>query len=293
MAIFNLGSINIDHSYRLDHLPTPGETIATRSLVSGLGGKGANQSIAIARAGGSVRHIGAVGPDGGWTVQRLAADGVDVTAIRTADNPTGHAIITVDDAAENAIILFPGANRRIGPDQVADALADARPGDWLLLQNETSAGLQAARLARDKGLCVCYCAAPFDSGAVRDILPFTDLLSVNEVEQAQLLADLAPGALDGIDRLVTFGHRGAALVNEAGTQRVAAFQVSPVDTTGAGDTFLGYALAGLDAGQPVAAVLTRAAAAAAIQVTRPGAAEAIPSGREVDAFLAEHGQGSS
>jgi len=289
MAIYNLGSINIDHSYRMDHLPAPGETIAAHTLVTGLGGKGANQSIAIARAGGTVCHIGAIGPEGGWTVDRLAADGVDVTGVVTTDTPTGHAIIAVDDRAENAIILFPGANRQVAPDQVVAMLAGARPGDWLLLQNETSAGLRAGRAARDRGLRVCYCAAPFDSAAVREILPFTDLLSVNELEEAQLLADLPAGALDGIDRLVTYGSRGAALVTGVGAVRVGAFEVTPVDTTGAGDTFLGFALAGLDAGLATDQMLRRAAAAAAIQVTRPGAAEAIPQGAEVDLFLRERG----
>lgn len=289
MAIYNLGSINIDHSYRMDHLPAPGETIAARTLQTGLGGKGANQSIAIARAGGLVRHIGAIGPEGQWTVDRLAADGVDVSHVARGEVPTGHAIIAVDDAAENAIILFPGANRQVTADQVETALGSAQPGDWLLLQNETSAGVDAARLARGRGLKVCYCAAPFDPEAVRDILPFTDLLSVNEVEEAQLRAALPQGALDGIDLLVTYGSRGAAYIAGAAATRVDAFKVAPVDTTGAGDTFLGYALSGIDAGQPLDATLTRASAAAAIQVTRPGAAEAIPMGGEVDTFLAERG----
>lgn len=289
MAIYNLGSINIDHSYRMDHLPAPGETIAARTLQTGLGGKGANQSIAIARAGGLVRHIGAIGPEGQWTVDRLAADGVDVSHVARGEVPTGHAIIAVDDAAENAIILFPGANRQVTADQVGLALRQANPGDWLLLQNETSAGVDAARRARGRGLKVCYCAAPFDPEAVRDILPFTDLLSVNEVEEAQLRAALPQGALDGIDLLVTYGSRGAAYIAGAAATRVDAFKVAPVDTTGAGDTFLGYALSGIDAGQPLDAALTRASAAAAIQVTRPGAAEAIPMGGEVDTFLAERG----
>jgi ribokinase len=289
MAIYNLGSINIDHSYRMDHLPAPGETIAARTLQTGLGGKGGNQSIAIARAGGLVRHIGAIGPEGQWTVDRLAADGVDVSHVARGEVPTGHAIIAVDDAAENAIILFPGANRLVTADQVETALGSAQPGDWLLLQNETSAGVGAARLARGRGLKVCYCAAPFDPEAVRDILPFTDLLSVNEVEEAQLRAALPQGALDGIDLLVTHGSRGAAYIAGAAATRVDAFRVVPVDTTGAGDTFLGYALSGIDAGQPLDAALTRASAAAAIQVTRPGAAEAIPMGGEVDTFLAERG----
>ncbi|WP_127560225.1 ribokinase [Nioella ostreopsis] len=289
MAIYNLGSINIDHSYRMDHLPAPGETIAARTLQTGLGGKGANQSIAIARAGGAVRHIGAIGPEGQWTVDRLAADGVDVSHVARGEVPTGHAIIAVDDAAENAIILFPGANRQVTEDQVETALGSAQPGDWLLLQNETSAGVEAARLARGRGLRVCYCAAPFDPEAVRDILPFTDLLSVNEVEEAQLRAALPQGALDGIDLLVTYGSRGAAYITGAAATRVDAFKVAPVDTTGAGDTFLGYALSGIDAGQPLDQALTRASAAAAIQVTRPGAAEAIPMGGEVDTFLSERG----
>jgi ribokinase len=289
MAIYNLGSINIDHSYRMDHLPAPGETIAARTLQTGLGGKGANQSIAIARAGGAVRHIGAIGPEGQWTVDRLAADGVDVSHVARGEVPTGHAIIAVDDAAENAIILFPSANRQVTADQVGLAIRQANPGDWLLLQNETSAGVEAARLARGRGLKVCYCAAPFDPEAVRDILPFTDLLSVNEVEEAQLRAALPQGALDGIDRLVTYGSRGAAYMAGAAATRVDAFKVAPIDTTGAGDTFLGYALSGIDAGQPLDVALTRASAAAAIQVTRPGAAEAIPMGDEVDTFLAERG----
>ena len=289
MTIYNLGSINIDHSYRMDHLPAPGETIAALTLQTGLGGKGANQSIAISRAGGAVRHIGSIGPEGQWTVHRLAADGVDVTHVVQGEVPTGHAIIAVDDAAENAIILFPGANWQVTADQVETALGSAQPGDWLLLQNETSAGVEAARLARGRGLKVCYCAAPFDPEAVRDILPFTDLLSVNEVEEAQLRAALPHGALDGIDRLVTYGSRGAAYIAGAAATRVEAFEVTPVDTTGAGDTFLGYALAGIDAGRPLEVALTRASAAAAIQVTRPGAAEAIPMGDEVDTFLAERG----
>jgi len=289
MAIYNLGSINIDHSYRLAHLPAPGETISARSLVTGLGGKGANQSIAIARAGGIVRHIGAVGPEGAWTRDRLARDGVDISHVATSDTATGHAIIAVDAAAENTIILFAGANRHITTGQVAKALNHADPGDWLLLQNETSAGVQAAQAARERGLRVCYCAAPFDSAAVRDILPYTDLLSVNELEEAQLLADLPAGALDGLDRLVTYGSRGAAHISGSDTVRVAACPVVPVDTTGAGDTFLGYALAGFDAGAAIGPALHRAAAAAAIQVTRPGAAEAIPMGEEVDAFLRNRG----
>lgn len=289
MPILNLGSINIDHVYRLASLPQPGETIAARSLTTGLGGKGANQSIAIARAGGQVRHLGAVGPGSDWALNILSDAGVDTSAVATLDTPTGHAMITVDDAAENAIVLFRGANHEIGDAQVAAALAGSVPGDWLLLQNETNAGQHAAKLAREAGLRVAYCAAPFVPEAVRAVLPYTDLLSVNALEEAQLrdaLPELVP-QLDGIALLVTYGADGAAHITPEGRVEVSAFKVDPVDTTGAGDTFLGYALAGLDDGMAVEAALRRAAAAAAIQVTRPGAADAIPTAIEVDAFLDE------
>ncbi len=285
MAIFNLGSINIDHTYLVPHLPRPGETLAASNLITGLGGKGANQSIAIARAGGQVLHIGATGPEGEWTAKVLGNAGVDIAHVSRLDIPTGHAIINVDDAAENAIVLFSGANRAITIDMVMGALAQAGPGDWLLLQNETSAGVDAAKLAKSKGLKVAYCAAPFESKAVAQILPFIDLLSVNEGEAASLAADLPDADLGSIQQLITYGAKGAALIGPEGRADVASFAVDPVDTTGAGDTFLGYSLAGFDTGLSVEDAMRRASAAAAIQVTRPGAAEAIPTADEVTAFL--------
>lgn len=288
MTIYNLGSINIDHTYSLKALPLPGETVAATGLVTGLGGKGANQSIAIARAGGAVVHIGAVGPEGGWTVDTLRSAGVDTSAVKGIATPTGHAIIMVDTAAENSIVLFPGANQQIAEDQISGALAGGRAGDWLLVQNETNGGVAAAKLARQGGLKVAYCAAPFDPRAVAALLPFIDLLSVNEVEEAQLRAELpeAETALSKIIVLVTYGAKGAAFIAPDRTDRVSAFKVDPVDTTGAGDTFLGYVLAGLDAGFPVIGALTQASAAAAIQVTKMGAAAAIPGADEVATFLA-------
>ena len=287
MTIYNLGSINIDHVYAMERLPKPGETLAATDLTTGLGGKGANQSIAIARAGGQVVHIGAIGPEGGWTRDALREAGVDTENLREVATPTGHAMITVDRAAENAIVLFPGANREIAEDQIAQALAPAAPGDWLLLQNETNGGAFAARLARDAGLRVAYCAAPFDRQAVAGMLPLTDLLSVNEGEAAALEAALPAEALADVARLVTYGAKGAAHIDGDKWQGVAAFPVTPIDTTGAGDTFLGYFLAAIDTGKHVPEALRLASAAAALQVTRKGAADAIPTRAEVDAFLAQ------
>lgn len=284
MTVYNLGSINIDHVYRVPHLPAPGETLSALAYTQGLGGKGANQSVAAARAGARCVHIGAVGPGSDWVLIAMERYGVDLAGVSTLSEATGHAIINVDPGAENAIVIYPGANRAISSAMTEAALSTARPGDSLLLQNETSAQVEAAAMGATKGLRVIYSAAPFDIAAVRAVLPHVSLLVMNEIEAEQLRA--AQGALPDIDCIITQGARGAEWIS-AGTEPLfqPAFKVVPVDTTGAGDTFIGTLAAGLDLGLDRATAMRRAAAAAAIQVTRPGAAPAIPTAAEVDAFL--------
>ncbi len=289
MTIFNLGSINADQFYGVPRLPGPGETVAATARRTGLGGKGANQSVAAARAGARVAHIGAVGMDGGWAVERLRAYGVDVRHVVVTDQPTGHAIINVDGAGENAIVIFPGANRAQDRARIDAALAEARPGDILLLQNETSCVRDTARLARAKGCRVIYSAAPFDAAAVREVADHIDILVLNAVEAAQLAAALgvAGDALPVREVLVTHGADGAVWRGDAGIVEVPGIAVTAVDTTGAGDTYLGYFAAGLDADLPVEEAMRLAAGAAALKVTRPGTADAIPARDEVEAFLAD------
>ncbi|HEY0275000.1 MAG TPA: ribokinase [Paenirhodobacter sp.] len=290
MTVFNLGSINADHVYRLPHLPAPGETLAALSYGVGLGGKGANQSVALARAGALVHHIGAIGADGRWMADRMAAAGVDCRLVAELPGASGHAIIEVDPAAENLIIIHPGANRAISAAQVLAALATARTGDWLVLQNETSAQIEAARAADAAGLRVVYSAAPFEAAAVRAVIGHIGLLIVNEIEAAQLCADFGVALRDlPVSQLVvTLGAKGAIWYDLALGTEVAAppFHVTPVDTTGAGDTFAGYLVAALAEGQPPAAAMRLASGAAALKVTRAGAADAIPARAEVEAFLA-------
>lgn len=288
MTILCVGSINVDHVYRVAQHPAPGETLADKGYTAGLGGKGANMSLAAAAAGAAVRHVGALGAEGGWCRDRLAAAGINVSGIAEVGEATGHAVIMVDDAGENIIVIHPGANRALTEIQIDAAIAQAQPGDWLLLQNETNLVPFAARAARAAGLKVAYAAAPFEPLAAAELVEHADLLAVNEVEAAQLASHLGREMSDlpVAEVLVTRGARGAVL-HGATPLEVAAFPVEPVDTTGAGDTFFGYFLAGLDTGAPADAALRRASAASAIQITRPGAADAIPSGAEVDAFLAE------
>lgn len=287
MAIYNLGSVNIDHVYRVPHLPEPGETLASTAFESGLGGKGANQSIAIAKAGGQVFHIGAIGADGGWLADQMVAAGVDTRHLAVVDVPTGHAIINVDEAAENSIVLYSGANFSLTEAMVNTALSGAGTDDWLLLQNETNMGVYAATLAKSKGMRVAYAAAPFDAEAAVAMLPVTDLLAVNHIEAAQLSAALGVEIADipVPQVLVTYGAKGASLRTADEVVSVDAYTVEPVDTTGAGDTFLGYFMASVDMGRSVKDALTFATGASAIQVTRTGAAAAIPVAGEVEEFL--------
>lgn len=289
MTVWTLGSVNFDMVLSVPHLPRPGETLAATGYAEGLGGKGANQSVAAARMGAQVRHIGRVGPDGAGARDRLAALGVDVTYVTTSAQPTGRALITVDAAAENSIVILPGANTDQSEPEIAAALAGAVPGDTLLMQNETDEQVAAARIARDRGLRVVYSAAPFNADAVRAVLPFTSVLLMNAVEAAQLTAALGQplSALPVSHVVVTRGADGAVLHDIAtGTETAhPSLPVSPVDTTGAGDTFAGALAAGLDAGEGWDRAMRRALVAAALATTRPGAAEAIPTRDEVEARL--------
>lgn len=290
MTVFCLGSINADHVYQVPHLPAPGETLAVSAVQTGLGGKGANQSVAAAKSGSVTKHIGAVGADGAWAVEALRDFGVGVDHIRTSDAPTGHAIINVDPQAENAIVIFAGANLDQSAEDIEAALATGGAGDWILIQNETSHQVEAAKAAQANGLKVAYSAAPFDAEAVKAMLPFTDLLLMNEIEAAQLSDALGvkTGDLPVAKVLITAGAKGVDLLDTKTGETVSnpAFSVDPVDTTGAGDTFAGSFVAGLEQGLSDADALKRASATSAIQVTRVGAATAIPDAAEVAAFLA-------
>lgn len=291
MTVYNLGSINIDLVYAVPHFPAPGETLTTLDYRRMLGGKGTNQSIALARAGSEVVHIGATHGDDGWIREDMLAAGVDISAVQVSDTATGHAVVSVSSDGENQILLWPGANHAIDMDQAITALDMAGAGDWALLQNETSGADEFVAAARQRGLKIAYSAAPFDAAVTARLLPNTDLLVVNEIEAAALAGMLGRPAADaGIPHLViTKGGDGADYHGVDGPRHQPAFPVSPVDTTGAGDCFFGYLLAGISQGADMARSLRLASAAAAVQVTRPGAAAAIPTRAEVDLFLAAQG----
>jgi ribokinase len=283
--IWNLGSINADNFYRVARLPVPGETLAAKSFDQGLGGKGANMSVACARAGARVAHIGAVGPDGEWTIRRLLEYGVDTPHIAVTETPTGHANICVDMAGENMIVLYPGANFALTDRMVGAALTEATPGDTLLMQNETNLQDYAARTAHTLGMRVAYAAAPFEAEAVQRLLGRIDLLVLNRVEAEQLRAatGLDLDDLEIAEIVITLGGEGCEWLSNKGRRRrhFPPYRVTAVDTTGAGDTFTGYLVAGLDRGMAMADAIDLAQRAGALMVTRHGTADVIPDLKEI------------
>lgn len=303
MRIFNLGSVNIDHVYRVDHFVEPGETMSCDSVASFAGGKGFNQTIALARAGAAVTHIGAVGADGRGLVETLTREGVDASAVAIEENlPTGHAIIQVDPDGQNNIIIAGGANASLTASSVAKALEGAAPGDMLLVQNETSAVADALRLAHGKGMRTALNPAPMNGRVMTLPLELVDVFIVNEIEGAELsrlrgVANTATPAsvLDELHLkfpkaqvIMTLGKDGVMAVDPSGRIcRADAFRVDVVDTTAAGDTFTGYYLAALSRGEPVDDALRQASAASAISVTRRGASPSIPKLDEVRKWLLE------
>lgn len=285
--IYNFGSINADYIYQVPHLPVPGETLAATALTRELGGKGANQSVAASRAGAQVIHVGAVGPDGAWAISELEGHGVDCTHVTMLDSTTGHAIINVDTGGENAIVIFPGANQEQSLTDVESAFVAAGQGDFLLLQNETNLQADVAKLARSKDMTVVYSAAPFSPDSVRAVLPYVDILVMNSVEFSQLTEVLGDTISDlpAMVQIVTKGSAGVDWIENETTRHVPAPQVKPVDTTGAGDCFAGYVVAGLAEGMSPEEALRLGTSAAALQIQRRGTAGAIPIRSDVNALL--------
>jgi ribokinase len=289
MHVWNLGSINLDRVFQVPRIVRPGETLASQSVATFAGGKGANQSIALARAGAKVMHIGRVGEDGRWLLDLLASEAVDVSHVQVAAEPTGQAIIQVDDTGQNAIVLDPGANHAITRDDIERALADSRPGDWFLTQNETSQVADAIRMAKTRGLRVAFNPAPMTDSVLDCPLESVDLLVVNETEAAALTGlEDAEGQLRSCSErwpncevVLTRGAQGAIARGSNWHLAQAATKTQVVDTTAAGDTFLGYYLAGLVEGRSPPERLAWACRAAACCVAKPGASDSIPRRHEV------------
>ena len=293
MKILNFGSLNLDYVYSVDHFVAEGETLASSVRNTFCGGKGLNQSVALARAGAETYHAGCIGPEGDMLTDMLASAGVDTRYVRRVDIPTGHAIIQVDPRGRNCILLFGGANRCNDPAFVDEVLADFAAGDWLVLQNEISSLSHLIASAKAKGMKVVLNPSPFDLALVAAGLGQVDYLLLNETEGKQLTGYDAPISIlnairetyPGLKVVLTLGKDGC--VYDDGMQRIphGIYPVTAVDTTAAGDTFTGFFIGAVSAGESPADAIRQASAASAIAVSRPGAAPSVPTADEVIEFL--------
>jgi ribokinase len=290
MKVLNFGSLNFDHFYEVEHIVRPGETIPSGKYRLACGGKGLNQSIALAHAGANVFHAGKVGRDGEALLACLKAAGVNSDFVEVAGNvPSGHAIIQVEKNGQNSIIIHGGANRAILKEDVSRVLCAFKPGDCLLLQNEVSCMAEMIDRAKDQGLTIFLNPAPMDERVAGYPLEKVDYFIINEIEGRDLSGATEAEAIMAAMRkrfpeaaiLLTLGEQGVCYADQSTSLVVPAEKVHAVDTTAAGDTFIGFFIAQKLAGQPIESCLRTACHAAAICVTRHGAADSIPHLQEV------------
>jgi ribokinase len=300
-AVAVVGSLNLDVVVRVPRHPKPGETVLGGDSARTPGGKGANQAVAAARLGQSVAMVGRVGDDGAgrFLCEALADDGVDLSRLTTTEGvPTGLALITVDPAGENAIVVSPGANGRLEPADVDAAAPLLEAARVCLLQLEVPLAAVVRAAARARGTVVLNTAPARSVPA--ELMSAADVLVPNRSELGVLLDAPTPETLDEVARLVrtidgprsvvvTLGADGALLVADGDTTHVPAVPVEAVDTTAAGDCFCGALADALGRGERLEAAVRWAVRAAAVATTRPGASASLPTRDEVEAVAAPAG----
>ena len=293
MNVVNFGSLNIDHVYAVDHFCRAGETIHTKSYTQNAGGKGLNQSIAVSRSGQKVHHAGLLGPEGTRLAELLSGSGVDLRYLKHTDVPQGHAVIQVQPDGQNCIFLYGGSNPAVTPQEIDEVLMQLNAGDYLLLQNEIANLTYLLRAAARRGLRVVLNASPISDELLNADLSGVDWLVVNEIECAAMAGcgDAQAGyetlkqRYPSLGILLTLGSEGSVSWKDGTEVRQCAYPVKAVDTTGAGDTFMGYFVGCLAQGMERQTAMQYASMASAISVTRPGAAASIPLMDEVRAAV--------
>ncbi|MDD7388758.1 MAG: ribokinase [Lachnospiraceae bacterium] len=289
MKVINIGSLNLDYVYHVDHIIRPGETESAGDRNVFLGGKGINQSMALAKAGADVYHGGLIGEDGQPFLDACAEYGVHADYIRKIAVPTGHTIIQVDKNAQNSILLYGGANQMLTEEFVDEILADFEKGDILLLQNEVNLLPYIVDQAYEKGLQIALNPSPFNEKLEAVDMKKISIFLLNEVEGGQITGLTDPDeVLEKMREMfphakivLTLGKDGAKYAEGDQVYEQPIFPVKAVDTTAAGDTFTGYFLAGLMEGMPIPEILKMSAKASSIAVTRNGAVPSIPYRSEV------------
>lgn len=289
MKILNFGSLNIDNVYSMDHFVRPGETTASLKMETFCGGKGLNQSVALAKAGAPVYHAGKVGADGQMLIDILGEYGVDTSLVAMTQGHTGHAIIQVDKKGQNCILLYGGANQEITTDYIDDVLAHFEKGDMLLLQNEINNIDYIIKKAAEKGMVLAINPSPISDELVKmDLSPITYFI-LNEIEGNELTQETDPEKIarkmrqiyPGCVVVLTLGKQGVMYYDGTNTYTHGIYDVPVVDTTAAGDTFTGFFLSTLMQGEDVPKALEYASVASSLAVSQKGAAPSIPTMEQV------------
>jgi len=289
MKILNFGSCNIDYVYSLSHIVNVGETLKSDNLSVFAGGKGLNQSIAISRAGANVYHAGCVGQDGKMLIDVLINNNVDISNINTVDIKTGHAIIQVSRDGENSIFIYAGSNGAITKEQVDRVLSKFDAGDILVLQNEINNINYIVEVAFEKGMKIVLNPSPINDTLSQIDFNKLSYIVLNEVEakhfsgsdQPQKSLEYFGKNYPALRVMLTLGKNGCIYFEDGKSIAHPIFETAVVDSTAAGDTFLGYFVAGISKNHDIPAVLKYASAAAAIAVSREGASPSIPTLCEV------------
>ena len=302
MRFLVLGSVNIDMTYSLDHIVSPGETTTACSLQTGAGGKGANQAAALGKAGSDVFFAGKAGEDGRWVLDKLSGYGVDVSlTVVSPSVMTGQAMIQLDRNGQNSIILSPGGNRSFTESEIESILSGFGKGDAVILQNEVNHLSFMIEKARERGMTVCLNPSPYDS--IIETLPLdeVDMFFVNEIEAGELAglsarprtdeefrkaAEVLMERFPSASFVITAGRHGAYYAKGGESWFSPIVDLPAVDTTGAGDTFSGYFLASLYGGLSPKEALDKASRASALTVSRSGAMDSMPTMEEVEALEA-------
>ena len=307
MKTLVFGSANIDRTYTLPHFVEAGETVAATKLEVFCGGKGFNQAIAFARAGSQVWFAGAIGEDGLTLKEHLIENNINVDYLQVSSEPSGQAIIQVNSSGQNSIIILAGANGTITGTYADHVLNSFEEGDLIVLQNEITNVDYIIKQAHSRGLTVAFNPSPFNEQVLKCDLSDVDYLIVNEIEGSLLSGEedyakilhVLHSKYPDTNILLTLGHLGSVFCDRAGNcTKSGIYATKAVDTTAAGDTFLGYFLSTVCAGHSIETALKQAAIASGISVSRKGASPSIPQLEEVQkadksflkAFCVEGGQ---
>ncbi|WP_434309088.1 ribokinase [Hominifimenecus sp. rT4P-3] len=299
MSVLSFGSLNIDYVYSVDHFVSPGETLSAKALHVYIGGKGLNQSIALARTGISVYHAGAIGTDGRFLIEALEKAGVNTEYVSVLDDVrTGNAIIQKDIKGNNCILLYGGANQAIERAQIDNVFTHFTQADYLLIQNEINHLPYIVEKAKNIGMKIVLNPSPMDEKIFALPLHKIDYFILNEIEAFQILGEEFTEAYDGKQLaeklrnrwedatiILTMGGKGSICLNHTEYIEQPIYKVEVMDTTAAGDTFTGYFLGSLLSGKTLRDSMNMAAKAAAIAVSREGAAPSIPCKAEVEALI--------